>query len=110
VKYQNCDILQTMLDYTNKILLIKERTLEELNIKNIELESIVKEGEAKIMELKNKNNYESHLNEIDSLKLKVQYIEIENRALRTSNDLSYSTKMDLEKMNVSRKTHDKMRL
>jgi hypothetical protein len=99
-----------MLDYTNKILLIKERTLEELNIKNIELESIVKEGEAKIMELKNKNNYESHLNEIDSLKLKVQYIEIENRALRTSSDLSYSTKMDLEKINVSRKTHDKMRL
>jgi hypothetical protein len=60
-----------MLDYTNKILLIKERTLEKLNIKNIELESIIKEGEAKIMELKNKNNCESHLNEIDSLKLKV---------------------------------------
>jgi uncharacterized protein YaaR (DUF327 family) len=30
VKCQNCDRLQTMFDDTNKILLIKERTIEEL--------------------------------------------------------------------------------
>jgi hypothetical protein len=37
--------LHTMFDDTNKILLIKKRTIEELNIKIIELGSKVKEYE-----------------------------------------------------------------
>jgi hypothetical protein len=60
-----------MLDDTNKILLIKERIIEELNTKNIELESKVKKGEMKIMKLKSKNNCKTHLSEICSLKVKV---------------------------------------
>jgi hypothetical protein len=71
-----------MFDDTNKILLIKERIIEELNIKIIEIESKVKEGEIKIMKLKSKNNCESHLYEIGSLKVKVQHIETEKWVLR----------------------------
>jgi hypothetical protein len=95
---------------TNKILQIKKRTIEKLNTKNIELESKVKEGNTKIIELKNKNNYESHLSEIGSLKVKVQHIETENYVLWISNVLSCSTKIDLRKIYVGRKTHDKIRL
>jgi hypothetical protein len=101
VKCQNCDRLQIMLDDTNKILLIKKRTIEDLNAKIIKLESKIKEGEIKIMEFKNKNNCESHLNEIGSLKVKVQHIKIKrNQNLRTSSNLSCSTKMNLKKIYV----------
>jgi hypothetical protein len=41
------------------------------------------------------------------LKVKAQHIKIKNQDLRTSSDLSFSTKMDLEKIYVGRKTHDK---
>jgi hypothetical protein len=58
ISYKSCLII------TNKILLIKKRTIEDLNAKNIKLETKIKEGETKIMEVKSKNNYESHLNEI----------------------------------------------
>jgi hypothetical protein len=54
VKCQNYDMLQIMFDDENKILLIKERIIEDLNVKVIELESKIKEGERKIMELKSK--------------------------------------------------------
>jgi hypothetical protein len=62
------------------------------------------------MEFKSKNNCESHVSEIDSLKVKVQHIKIENQVLRTSSDLNYSTKMNLKNIYVDRKAHDKMRL
>jgi predicted nucleic acid-binding Zn-ribbon protein len=110
VKYQNYDRLQTMLDDINKILPIKERTIEDLNVKIIKLESKIKEGEIKIIELKSKNNCETHLNEISSLKIKVQHIRTKSWALRTSSDLSCSTKTDLEKIYVGQKMHDKIKL
>jgi hypothetical protein len=50
------DKLQSIFVDTNKILLIKERTIKELNAKNIEFESKDKEDETIIMELKSKNN------------------------------------------------------
>jgi hypothetical protein len=43
-----------MLDDTNKILFIKEIIIEDLNAKIIELESKIKEGEIKNIELKSK--------------------------------------------------------
>jgi hypothetical protein len=42
VKYQNYNRLQIIFDDTSKILLIKERTIKDLNVKNIELESKIK--------------------------------------------------------------------
>jgi hypothetical protein len=62
------------------------------------------------MKLKSKNNCESLLSEIGSLKIKVQHIKTENQTLRTSSNLNCSTKMDLKKIYVGRKAHDKMRL
>jgi hypothetical protein len=40
----------------------------------------------------------------------VQHIKTKSWALRTSSDLSCSTKMDLEKIYVGQKTHDKIKL
>jgi response regulator RpfG family c-di-GMP phosphodiesterase len=60
-----------MLDDTNKILLTKERIIEELNVKVIEFESKVKEDEITIKELKSRNIYDSHLSEMESLKIKM---------------------------------------
>jgi response regulator RpfG family c-di-GMP phosphodiesterase len=60
-----------MLDDTNKILLTKERIIEELNVKVIEFESKVKEDETTIKELKSRNIYDSHLSEMESLKIKM---------------------------------------
>jgi hypothetical protein len=63
--------LDLLLDEKNKAILVKEKTIEDLNVKILELESKVKEGEMKINELKNKNHCESHLGEIGLLKVKV---------------------------------------
>jgi hypothetical protein len=60
-----------MFDDTNKILLTKERIIEELNVKVIEFESKVKEDETTIKELKSRNIYDSHLSEMESLKIKM---------------------------------------
>jgi hypothetical protein len=52
VKCQNYDKLQTIFDDINRILLIKDIIIEELNLKVIKLEYKVKEGETKIIEQK----------------------------------------------------------
>jgi hypothetical protein len=49
----------------------------------------------------------SHLDEIRLLNVKVQSLETKYQALRTSNDLSSSAKMDLKKMYVDQKVYDK---
>jgi hypothetical protein len=56
LKYQNYDKLQLMLDETNRVLLIKEKLIEDLNAKIIEIGSKIKEGEILIKELKVQNN------------------------------------------------------
>jgi hypothetical protein len=61
-----------MLNDTNKKLFIKKRTIVELNAKNIELESKVKEdGKTIIKKLKSINIYETYLGEIGMLKVKI---------------------------------------
>jgi hypothetical protein len=45
-----------MLDETNRVLLIKEKLIEDLNAKIIEIGSKIKEGEILIKELKVQNN------------------------------------------------------
>jgi hypothetical protein len=60
-----------MLDETNKIILINERLIKKLNAKIIKLESKIKESETLIKEIKNQNNYESHISEIGVLKAKI---------------------------------------
>jgi hypothetical protein len=44
------------------------------------------------------------------LKVKVQNLEIENQALRTSSNLRCDTKMNLDKIFMGQKAHDKMGL
>jgi predicted RNase H-like nuclease (RuvC/YqgF family) len=63
--------LESLFDERNKVLLTKERIIEDLNVKILELDSKLKEGEMKINELKSKINYESYLCEIGLLKVKV---------------------------------------
>jgi hypothetical protein len=60
-----------MLDETNKIILINERLIKKLNAKIIKLESKIKESETLIKEIKNQNNYESHISKIGVLKAKI---------------------------------------
>jgi predicted nucleic acid-binding protein len=71
VTYHNCDGLQLMLDEVNKILLTKERIIDELNAKIIELESNVKEDKSVIKEPRSQNNYETHIEEIRLLNVKL---------------------------------------
>jgi hypothetical protein len=51
----NCNRLQSMLDDANKTLLKKERIIDELNAKIIELGSKVKEDESVIKESRSQN-------------------------------------------------------
>jgi hypothetical protein len=60
------------------------------------------------MELKNKNICESHLSEIDLLKSKVQNLKIKNQALKSTNILRYDNVLDLSKLYVGQKPHDKI--
>jgi hypothetical protein len=53
-----------MLDETNRVILIKEKLIEDLNATIVKLGSEIKESEILIKELKDQNNYESHLGEI----------------------------------------------
>jgi hypothetical protein len=99
-----------MLDDTNKTLFINERTIKELNVKIIEFKSKVKEGEIIIKELKNKNICESYISEIDLLESKVQDLGIENQTLKSTSLLRHDTRLDLPKLYVGQKTHDKMSL
>jgi hypothetical protein len=55
MKCQNCDRLQSILDESNRILLIKKKLIEKLNTKVIELGSKIKEDETLIKKLKNQN-------------------------------------------------------
>jgi hypothetical protein len=52
------------------------------------------------MELKSKNNYELHLNEISSLKVKIQHIKTKNRVLKSTNILKNDIELDLSKLYV----------
>jgi hypothetical protein len=61
-----------MLNDTHRKLFIKKRTIVELNAKNIELESKVKEDDKTIIKkLKSINIYETYLSEIGMLKVKI---------------------------------------
>jgi hypothetical protein len=72
------DRLDSLLDEKNNSLLAKEKIIENLNVKILELESKVMEVEMIINELKSKNHCETHLGEIGLLKVKVQNLENKN--------------------------------
>jgi hypothetical protein len=52
VIHDNNEMLQTILDDRNKILLIKKRFIEELNVKIIELEFKAKKVRQQLRDLK----------------------------------------------------------
>jgi hypothetical protein len=106
----NCDRLQSMLNEPNKILLTKKRITDELNAKIIEFGSKVKEDDSVIKEPKSQINYEIHLDEMRLLNIKLQNLETKNQALRSTSGLRCSTMLDLEKIYIDQKVHDKMRL
>ena len=78
--HQNESRLRSLLDESNKTLLEKENTIENLKSKILELESKINEYELISNELK---NCKLHIDEIGIiLKVKVQSLENENRSLK----------------------------
>lgn len=103
--------LRILLDESNKASLRKEVTNEDLKIKILELESKVKEYEIKIEvfeKLNLKNNCQTHLQEIEILKIKIQTLKTKTKILISTNVLRNDTTMNLDKMYMDQKSHDKL--
>jgi predicted RNase H-like nuclease (RuvC/YqgF family) len=74
----------------------KKEIIERLENKFSEFELKVQSYEFKLQNLK--KNCQMHLGEVATLKLKVQYLETENRALKSSCNSTSITSMNLDKV------------
>ena len=81
-RYDDEPRLQSLLDESNRILVEKEGIIQKLIAKN------------DMIELENKKLKVSHLGEIGILKVKIQTLETENRALRSPSEVSNVTSLD----------------
>ena len=80
--YDDESRLQSLLDESNRTLVEKEGIIQELIHKN------------DMLELENKRLKASHLGEIGILKVKIQTLETEKGALRSTSEVSYVTRLD----------------
>jgi hypothetical protein len=61
IKYQNCDRLQKLFDEANKVIIIREKLIGDLNAQIIEIRSKVQEGETQVKKNSKNKKIMSHI-------------------------------------------------